>query len=250
MPSDTLDHAEVVTAKRKAKTDPTGLLAAIKSAGKDPNVAPEKLDSLIALYERVDAREAKKAYMAALAVMRLELPVLSQRGTLLTEDNEEVGYALWEDICDDILPVITGHGFTLAFRSGPQLHGKISVIGVLAHREGHEELFEASLPPDPTGGKNPLQAIGSATSYAKRYAATALLNLTSRGEDDGGLSGGGEPAPGFITEDQVGYLQAQVEAGHGDLGRLLAYFKVRRLSELPSAKFDLAVEIAQARARA
>lgn len=40
------------------------------------------------------------------------------------------------------------------------------------------------LPPDLSGDKNSIQAVGSSVSYGKRYTACALLNITSRGEDD------------------------------------------------------------------
>ncbi|WP_409524602.1 ERF family protein [Pseudomonas sp.] len=42
------------------------------------------------------------------------------------------------------------------------------------------------LPLDTSGSKNAVQAVGSSTSYGKRYVMSALLNLTTRGEDDDG----------------------------------------------------------------
>ena len=37
-----------------------------------------------------------------------------------------------------------------------------------------------------------MQSVGSSVSYGKRYAASALLNLTTHGEDDDGRLGGGK----------------------------------------------------------
>ena len=51
------------------------------------------------------------------------------------------------------------------------------------------------LPVDTTGSKNAVQAVGSSTAYGKRYVMEALLNLTSRGQDDDGKRGGGDPEP-------------------------------------------------------
>ncbi len=62
--------------------------------------------------------------------------------------------------------------------------GYPTVTGVLRHRGGHKEVGELELPPDTTGGKNAVQAIGSALSYGQRYVARLLLSLTSRGGDD------------------------------------------------------------------
>jgi hypothetical protein len=49
------------------------------------------------------------------------------------------------------------------------------------------------LPHDSTGSKNAVQAVGSSTSYGKRYTACALLNITSRGEDDDGETAAKKP---------------------------------------------------------
>ena len=94
-------------------------------------------------------------------------------------------YALWEDINEAIKPVIARSGFGLRFRIG-QEHNTIVVTAILSHCGGHAEETTMRLPVDLSGGKNPVQAIGSSTSYGKRYTASALLNLTSRGEDDDG----------------------------------------------------------------
>jgi hypothetical protein len=61
------------------------------------------------------------------------------------------------------------------------------------HRGGHSEEATKFYPADTSGSKNAIQAIGSSISYGKRYTASALLNLTSRKEDDDGAKGGGEP---------------------------------------------------------
>lgn len=42
------------------------------------------------------------------------------------------------------------------------------------------------LPADVSGNKNAVQAFGSSTSYGKRYVLCALLNITTRGQDDNG----------------------------------------------------------------
>src|SRR5690606_4042351 len=63
--------------------------------------------------------------------------------------------------------------------------------GVLLHKAGHREETTIKLPADSSGNKNAVQAVASSVSYGKRYAAGALLNLTSHGEDDDAFAGGG-----------------------------------------------------------
>jgi hypothetical protein len=51
-----------------------------------------------------------------------------------------------------------------------------------------------TLPLDTSGSKNNVQAVGSSTSYGKRYTATLLLNIRTKGEDDDGHAGGDQRA--------------------------------------------------------
>ncbi len=69
----------------------------------------------------------------------------------------------------------------------------MSVTCYLSHTGGHSEETTVRLPLDLSDGKSGVHAVGSSTSYAKRYAASALLNLTSAGEDDDGQATGRPP---------------------------------------------------------
>src|SRR6202043_3736939 len=101
----------------------------------------------------------------------------------------------------------------------------IVVTGVLSHRDGHAEETTMLLPADISGGKNPLQAIGSSTSYGKRYTAGALLNITSRGEDDDGWAGGAK----VIGLAQSTALKRLAEKVGADIGKLCAYYRIADL---------------------
>lgn len=170
------------------------LMATISAAASNPAIDVEKLERLMSLYERMTDRAAKVAYTSALADMQPELPIITERGKIIIKEKgtEHVisssGYALWEDINEAIGPVLARHGFALSFRTGIADDGKVTVTGILSHREGHQEATTINLPHDSTGSKNAVQAVGSSTSYGKRYTAQALLNLTSRGEDDDAAS--------------------------------------------------------------
>jgi hypothetical protein len=56
---------------------------------------------------------------------------------------------------------------------------------------GHaEEMGTISGPPDTSGGKNSIQAIGSTTTYLQRYVLLASLGLVAEGMDDDGKTEG------------------------------------------------------------
>lgn len=173
------------------------LLAIIERGSRDPSVDIDKMERLMAMLERVQAREARVAFDVALAEMQPRLPKISERGRIIVREKsangkrdgdiqQETPFALWEDINEAIRPLLAEYGFSLLFRTGMNSDGRVTVTAVLS-RAGHSEETTMILPHDSSGSKNAVQAIGSSTSYGKRYTALALLNITTGGEDDDGL---------------------------------------------------------------
>jgi hypothetical protein len=199
----------------------------------DPSTEPEKLRLLGDLQQARLAHTAKAAYAAALIELQRALPIIAEAGRIRDEKGAvQYSYALWEDTNEAIRPVLAAHGFALSFRTGREGQ-QITVTGVLSHRLGHSEQTTMQLPTDVTGAKNPVQAIGSSTSYGRRYVAMALLNLSSRGEDDDGQAA--NPAP-TIDERRQAQIRALAIKEKADLKRLLAYFKITRLEDLPVSR--------------
>jgi hypothetical protein len=173
-------------------SESTAIIQVIERAAANPNVDIDKMERLLQMHERIVERNAKAAYASSLAAMQPHLPVITEKGKIIVRDKvtkeviQSTGYALWEDINEAIRPILSEYGFALSFKTGIAPDGKITVTGILSHREGHQEETTMALPHDSTGSKNAVQAVGSSTSYGKRYTASALLNITSRGEDDDG----------------------------------------------------------------
>lgn len=170
-------------------SESAAIIQVIERAAANPNVDIDKMERLLQMHERIVERNAKAAFASAFAAMQPELPEIPERG----RGHNSVSYALWEDVNDLVLPVTSKHGFGISFRTGRTPDSKITVTCILTHEAGHSEETTMELPIDSSGSKNAVQAVGSSTSYGKRYTATAILNLRSRGEDDDGKSGGGKP---------------------------------------------------------
>lgn len=162
----------------ETSSEGTTLLAVISRAASDPNVDIEKMERLMSMHERMQAKRAEAEFASALAEMQDELPSIGERGNAAGRYT----YALWEDINAAIKPIMKRHGFALSFRT--DFAEGVSVTGVLTHSGGHKIETTIRLPTDASGNKNAVQAVASSVSYGKRYAAGALLNLTSHGEDD------------------------------------------------------------------
>lgn len=164
-------------------TDSSAILAVISRAAADPSCDIEKMERLMAMHERMQASQASVAFNAAMADMQCELPSIAERG----KGHGTVRYATFEDINDVVKPIMQKHGFAVSFKVEHH-QGGINVTGVLMHKGGHREETTMLLPSDTSGSKNAVQAVGSSVSYGKRYVMSALLNLTTRGEDDDGLA--------------------------------------------------------------
>lgn len=226
------------------------LLAIISRAAADPSVDVDKMERLMAMAERMEARNARTSYYAAMAEMKPDLPIINRRGRIeVREKDKQTGqrtgelvqntsYARWEDIDEAITPILHKNGFALTFRPGVAQDGKITVTGILTHKEGHSEEAMITLPHDSTGSKNAVQAVGSSTSYGKRYAATMLLNIRTKGEDDDGEAGG---APAAITQEQVNTIRELIDRMGADIEKFCKYYKIEAIPDLPAKDYDRAI---------
>jgi hypothetical protein len=216
------------------------ILSVIARAAADPNVDIDKLERLLELQERVIARNARAAYYEALAEMQPNLPVITESGGIKDRNgNIQSTYALWEDVNEAIRPILAEHGFSLSFKVR-RTENEITTTGILAHRDGHSEESELSLPSDTSGSKNAVQAVGSSGSYGKRYTAYALLNITTRGEDDDGRKGG---APEPVDSVRLRLLNDLADAVGADKAKFCRHLKVGSLALLPDNKFGEAMRL-------
>lgn len=237
-------------------SETTAIVQMIERAAANPAVDIEKMERLLLMQERVMDRRAKAAFDSALAIMQPTLPQVDRNGRIVVfskADRDKAGgpkptdtpqqstpYALWEDINAAIGPHLAEHGFALSFRTGQAQDGKITVTGVLSHKEGHREETTITLMHDSSGSKNSVQAVGSSISYGKRYTAGLLLNITSRAPGDADDDGVKAGAPATITGEQASELLTIAAEVNADLAKFLAYMKVNDIDELPASRFEAA----------
>lgn len=209
------------------------LLNIISRAASDPATDVDKLERLMGLYERHQANEAHRLYTAAMAEMQPQLPEIEEHGEIKGRDGSvQSTYAKWEDVQAAIKPILAAHGFALTF-AVDDADGAVMVTAKLSHRGGHVEQTTKRLPLDSSGSKNLVQSHGSTTSYGMRYTARALLNLTSRGEDDDGQAGGAK----LISEGELEALRLLIAQGKFDEQKFCATIKVASLDQLPAQRY-------------
>jgi ERF superfamily len=238
----------IIVADRERERESTSMVQVIERAARDPSIDMDKMERLLAMKERLDAKAAVEAYNTAFAEMQTELPEIDEHGKIKVGEQVRSTYAKWEDINVVIKPILAKHGFGLSFRTSTEA-GKADVTAILMHKGGHREETSMKLDADTSGSKNGVQALASSVSYAKRYTASAILNITTRGLDDDGNRAGGGP---FITDKQVAELDALVIELGGNKAKLCKYLQIGTFSQIPAAKYASVVEevkrLAQARA--
>ena len=212
------------------------VISIIQRAATDPNCDIDKMERLLAMHERMVASQASQAFAQALAEMQCEIPVIPERGSIKgRNDTIQSTYALWEDVNELIKPVLSRHGFAISFRTSAAQDG-VLVSAVLSHKAGHSERTEMFMPPDASGSKNGVQAIGSSISYGKRYTASALLNITSCGEDDDGVSASRKHEP-KITAVQLAMIESVLKECSQEYQSDVKE-RLGDLSQMPPDKFD------------
>lgn len=231
-----LEAVEKPNGQLPMPSDVAAFINVIERASANPDFDANKLEKLLGMYERIMERNAEMAFNAAFAEMQSEMPVIQENGEIKIRDSVQSRYALFEDINDVVKPILKSHGFAVTFKTKTNEEG-ITVTAILMHKEGHREETEMTLHADTSGNKNAVQGVGSSVSYAKRYGLIALLNITTRGEDDDGQAGGAK----LITESQAADLVSLMEEVKVSKDKLLGYLTskakrpIKKIEDIPAS---------------
>lgn len=196
----------------------------------------DKMEKLMALQERWEANNARKAFDAALTAAKAEIkPIVKKREVDFTSSKGRTNY-MYEDlalIAEEIDPILSKHGLSYRYRSG-QEGNKVSVTCIIAHRDGHSEPTTLSAANDDSGNKNSIQAIGSAVTYLQRYTLKLALGLAATKDTDGNTPE--EP----ISDKQLGELRDLLAALDKKEAQYVKYLKLESLDKLPAKNFESA----------
>lgn len=215
--------------------DPTSsLMRIIDRAANDPAFDVAKLEQLLAVQERWEANEARKAYVVAMARFKANPPVIlknKQVGFSTSKGLTEYKHATLDHVCDVVIASLSECGFSHRWEN-EQANGTIRVTCVLTHILGHSERTSLEASPDDSGGKNKIQAIGSAITYLERYTLLGATGLAAKGTDDDGRT-----ADPFITPEELKQLHATLAEAGRDVDAFMRLHEVESLSEIPQSKF-------------
>lgn len=154
------------------------LFALIEKALNKENIEISVIEKMLDMQERIMNKNAEMQFNADFSIMSSDLPAVSR-----SKKGHNGKYAPIEKINEEIKPVLEKYGFAVSF-SIEQNENRVTAKCILRHKGGHKEETSVTVFNDQSGSKNPAQAVGSAITYAKRYALCAMLNISLEDVDD------------------------------------------------------------------
>lgn len=210
----------------------------------EKGVEVEVLERLVALQERVSERNARAAFIEALAAFQQACPPIlktrenAQFQVTRSGVSRKAKYAPLEDIDRVARPVAARFGLVWTWNTtvdATLMHVTCRVL----HALGHAEEATVSLPFESKAGSSPQQKFGSAQTYGMRYSLVAALGITTADDDDDG-AGGGEPE--LISEYQTREIEEMIRTSGADRARFLAFLGIDEVGKIPVGKYDQAVQ--------
>jgi hypothetical protein len=154
----------------------------------------ESLERLMALKERYDAQEAKRAYYEAMQQFQRVKPDLVRSSDVsFGQGKTAYKFCPLSDIEKALREPLDKCGLSYRFENhnkeiptdnGIAMHTGIRCI--VSHVMGHSESTVLYAPADGSGNKNAIQGIGSTSTYLMRYTLIAAFALTTADEDNDG----------------------------------------------------------------
>lgn len=146
----------------------------------------DRLERLMALQERWEANEAKKAYDQAFADFKAEAIRIIKNRNVTAGPLSGKKYAELFAVVNAITPALSRCGLSSSWRITKDEPQWLEVTCTLKHTGGHTESVSMGGPPDAGGAKNAIQARASTVTYLERYTLKAITGLSEQDEDDDG----------------------------------------------------------------
>lgn len=218
----------------------TSLIEVISRAASDPSIDIDKLERLMAMHERMTAKQAEAAFSDAMSLAQTEMrPISADAENPQTHSN----YASYGQLDKALRPIYTKHGFSLSFSDGETAKpDHVRVLAVVRHKGGHKETHWKDMPADGKGAKGgdvmtKTHAAGAAQTYGMRYLLKGIFNVAI-GEDDKD----GNETEETISEQQAADLGALcTEVGADPVKFRKLFCKVDSFDQILAKNYDFCV---------
>lgn len=229
---------------------PVSIMEIVANASRDPNVDVGKLERLMQMAERIEAKQAEQAFNAAMAEAQAEMePVRTDASNPQTRSR----YATHAALDKAIRPTYSKHGFAISYDTGDSgSDDKLRVLAYVSHKAGFSRTYKIDMPADGKGAKGndvmtKTHATGSAFTYGKRYLEGGIFNIiiSDAPDDDGNAAGNRGP----ITDEQVSVIAELLERFDADIPRFCKYMGVASVKDISASQYRKAIESLNAKGK-
>jgi hypothetical protein len=228
--------------------EPATMMALIARAASDPSCDLDKMERLLAMKERIDAREAETAFNQALNAAQAEVGRIAADATNPQTHSKYATYAKLDKV---LRPIYTRHGFALSFdETDSPKPDHVRVLCHVTHSAGYKKTYQKDMPADGKGAKGgdvmtKTHATGAASSYGARYILKGIFNVAI-GEED---MDGNTVLP-TLSPKQAADLKALLEETGSDVALFKRWAKVDSLDQILAKNFDHVCREVRERAKA
>jgi hypothetical protein len=169
-----------------AQMEGATLLSVISRAAADPGTDVEKMERLMLMYERVEAKRAESSFNDAMSDAQARMRTI---GADANNPQTRSKYASYGKLDKALRPIYTDNGFSLSFDTGNDApEGCVRVLCYVSHKAGHSRTYHVDMPADGKGAKGgdvmtKTHAVGAGMSYGMRYLLKMIFNVAV-GEED------------------------------------------------------------------
>lgn len=217
-----------------APSIPQILSAAVQGGITRENV--EVVKELIAMQKDLQEQESKRDFARDFVALQSECKAVKASKIVPNDDgSKRYAYAPYEAIMEEVKPLLEKHNFAISFDTD-LADGRVIVTCKLMHGGGHTvpSKFACRIGKGPPKSSE-AQGDGAATTYAKRFALCAALNIvvdTDTDAQDATVIGE------FVTLEQAEFLQAEVRGTKAHEPNFLKWLGAASYDQIPADRYE------------
>ncbi len=191
------------------------------------------LESLVGLYDRMQAKNAEREFASALVTLQGEtIRVQATKSVDVRDGIPRYKFAPYEEIMSVVQPMLTRHGFSVTFDTRIEADRLYSVC-TLTHKSGHSRSNQFAVRFSKPPGSSDPQGDMSTKNYAKRGAFCDCLNISIEHDDDARMIG--QPLGSALAGD----LAARVEEVGADREAFLKFAGAKTFEEISDERWEM-----------
>lgn len=222
---------------------PVDMQSALLEIVRRKDIDPERLKQFLDLQIQMEERQARMAFMNAMAGFQGDCPVIpkTKRVNFKSVDYK---YSPIEEMTKLITPITRKWGLSYSFdirkTDNPKEHNLVTII---SHEAGYSKEYNYYFNPVHEDDRmNGNQKAKSSVTYAKRAALENALGIVTGGEDNDGR---GSEDDNVMTSDQLNQIRSLIKATMTDEKKFLEFMEHGKLEDFSKKSAGYAIRALQ-----